>query len=189
MRILSIFGSPRRNGCTNAIHDSFLEAFAEGFIIRRVYAYEAKIHPCTACSLCDDSLACVFKDDMTGLYEELLSSDMITVSSPLYFSSLTGPLKNFIDRCQAIWAYSNRGETIRKKTGFFISAGGSNYAGMFDPAVSIMRYFFNTVGGVTNENDYLLFPDIDYTSASGLPKDIIIQAREAGIKYRSRLKG
>ena len=104
MKILLINGSPKGGG-SNSLRLS--EAFLEGFRsvagdaeIERVDLREKQIEPCRGCFCCWSKTPgrCVIDDDMAELLEKRIRADLVVWSFPLYFFSVPGPLKNFIDR-------------------------------------------------------------------------------------------
>ena len=147
-----------------------------------MHVYDMHIHPCTGCGFCSDRIDCIFKDDMINAYEILLDADVVSISSPLYFSSLTGSLKCFIDRCQVFWELQKRQrEQQKKKYGFFISVGGGDYPRMFEPSVTVVRHYFNTLGCNFNENDYLLYGSLD--TGDPVTRDMLDLAESTGRSY------
>lgn len=184
MRLLAIFGSPRKNGYSSRIHEEIIIPFAErGFIIDRVYAYESDVEPCTGCAYCRDHNSCSIDDGMTGIYSLIKDADVISISSPLYFSSLPSPLKAIIDRCQLLWEEcgANPGLKNGTKKGVFICAGGSEYSEMFAGAIQCMRHFFNAINVSFKPEDSLLYPNSD--SSPEISLEFLEKARMLGKAY------
>lgn len=147
-----------------------------------------RIQPCTGCGFCADRVSCIFNDDMTAAYRSLVDADIVSISSPLYFSSLTGSLKCFIDRCQVFWELQKRSrEPQKKKYGFFISVGGGDYPRMFEPSITVVRHYFNTLGCVFNEEDYLMYGRLD--KGDQVPQDLIDNAVAAGQRFINSVQG
>jgi len=44
----------------------------------------------------------IIRDDMDGIYPQLLDADVVIVASPMFFYGLTSQVKALIDRCQAL---------------------------------------------------------------------------------------
>lgn len=186
--VLAVFGSPRPEGNSARLHESFL-AELHGVTVTRLHVYGMDLRPCTACGHCRGEFGCIHDDDMSGLYGAIGGCDLLSISSPLYFSSLPAPLKAFVDRCQVFWELSERApEKIRKKRGLFIAVGGADYQGMFDPAVTVMRHFYNTVGCEFIEEDCLLVRGVDGDGAV-MPGGALERARALGIQYSAMLDG
>ena len=125
MRILAFTGSPRRESISSKLHNGFLDSFAaSGFKVDIINAYQANINPCIGCGHCADKLQCNFHDDMPDIYSLIKEADIISVSSPLYFSSFPSPLKAMIDRCQLLWEEKKNNIPMKRKKGFFFAQPG-----------------------------------------------------------------
>lgn len=73
----------------------------ENASIYEVDLFDYRIEPCIGCVSDDVKLCrfpCVVEDDMDKLYRLIMESDGIIFVSPIYWYSVPGPLKNFIDR-------------------------------------------------------------------------------------------
>lgn len=102
MKILVVHGSPRgAHGNTNVLVKAFLEgACGEGAEAQNVYLREKKIEPCLGCFTCWSRTpgVCGRKDDMASLLPLVTEADVMVVATPLYFFTVTGLMKNFMDR-------------------------------------------------------------------------------------------
>ncbi|HPJ41539.1 MAG TPA: flavodoxin family protein [Spirochaetota bacterium] len=183
MLLLSIFGSPRKNGFSSRLHEELIIPFKDrGFFIERVYAYDAEVRPCTGCGWCSEHRDCCIDDEMTGIYNLLRTADIISISTPLYFSSFPSPLKAIMDRCQLLWEEGRRGKgTLKPGKGLFICAAGDEYRGMFDGVSMGIRHFYNAVNTSYNPDDAILYPLSD--SSSEISLEFIEKARTIGERY------
>lgn len=150
-KILAISGSPRRWGNTELLLEEFLKEFKKGdFKIKKIVASELKITPCNNCGYCSKKGTCIFKDDMTMVYDELSKADCVVIASPVYFTSLPGQLKILIDRCQVFWARFYRLKkhikTKNKRYGAFLSVCGYASAKMFTCAAYIVKVLYHVLG-------------------------------------------
>ena len=59
---------------------------------------EYKIHECTGCCSCFISGVCTQKDDFLKVLNAMTASDIILFAVPIYFHSISGNSKTFIDR-------------------------------------------------------------------------------------------
>ncbi len=99
MKILVIKSSPHRNGSSNLLADNFIRGAKEaGHQVSVFDAGHADLHPCLGCDACGASGVCVQKDDMAGLQEQLLDSDMAVFVTPLYYFGMSAQLKLAVDR-------------------------------------------------------------------------------------------
>lgn len=100
MKILLINGSPRKGGNSEVLCEQFAKGATEaGHEAEKIDLYKQKISPCVACYGCRKTQTCVIKDDMQTVLEKMIAADVIVLSSPVYFYSLSGQLKVMIDRC------------------------------------------------------------------------------------------
>jgi NAD(P)H-dependent FMN reductase len=186
MKVLSIYGSPHDRGFSSSLHGTFLESFRSyGHDVREVHVYDEAIKPCTACGHCRDLFECIHDDIMNSLYPEILESTVISVSSPVYFSSLPGPLKNLIDRCQVLWERKRRdGVLPGERQGFIMLSSGQLYSNVFLPSLIVCRHFFNTIQCSYQEDEYVLLPRVE--SIDTVPAEAVetLKTRARGIMGR-----
>ena len=62
-------------------------------VVGRVPGEKFDIHPCIGCVACGYEGPCVQKDDVEGIKEKLLSSDMVVFATPLYYYGMSAQLK------------------------------------------------------------------------------------------------
>jgi len=152
MKVLGLFGSPRRGGNTELLLEEALKgAEREGAEVERIYLTDYTITPCKECHGCDDTGHCVILDDMQKIYPNLLEADIIILASPIFFYGVTAWAKAFIDRGQPLWARKyllkdpSLGKDGRKRKGFFISVGATKGPKVFEGAIQTVRYFFDVL--------------------------------------------
>lgn len=97
-----VYGSPRGRESSTAVFGRHLtEGLAEaGTELEEIWLKERKIHPCTGCYRCwtETPGVCIFRDDMPELLPRLVEADLIVHVYPLYYSSMPGIMKTFMDR-------------------------------------------------------------------------------------------
>jgi multimeric flavodoxin WrbA len=193
VKVLGIFGSPRRGGNTEILLEEALKgAEKERANIERLYLGDFTITPCKECHGCDDTGKCILLDDMEKIYPKLLEADVVILASPIFFYGVTAWAKALIDRSQALWARKYLlkdpllGKEGKKRKGFFISVGATKGPKVFDGAILTVKYFFDVLNaeyagelvfrGVEAKGDILKHPEA------------LQQAFEAGGKLVSDLK-
>jgi len=101
-KALVIQGSPRgQRGWTEHCLRHFLPGLEEGGVSCEViYLHKLKVKHCVGCYNCwfKTPGVCAQKDDMAGLLEKLNENDLWVFAVPLYFYSVTGLFKDFLDR-------------------------------------------------------------------------------------------
>lgn len=99
-QILVVNSSPRTNSNSETLCEEFLRgAMEKGHNATIVYLKDKKILPCTGCGYCFKNKGfCTQKDDMVELKEAMINADVIVLATPVYFYSMNGQMKTFIDR-------------------------------------------------------------------------------------------
>jgi multimeric flavodoxin WrbA len=104
-KIVIVEGSPRSNGNSTILAGQAASgARSVGAEVHVFHLHDLDIHPCTACEACQESLAtdCVVDDAMKDLYPVLRTADAIVYASPVYWFTVSGQIKLFMDRCYAM---------------------------------------------------------------------------------------
>lgn len=123
MKTLIFNGSPKKNGDTEALILE-LTKHLDGEI--KIISCYDDIKPCNDCRYCWSKLGCSIDDYMQVIYPYLENCDNIVIASPIWFSSLSGPILNLASRIQTIYASSHfRKEpvNIKRKNGVIIIVG------------------------------------------------------------------
>lgn len=98
-KVLLISASPRKNGNSDILCDRFAEgALASGNRVEKVFLAQKNIGYCRGCGVCNDTHRCVQKDDMAEIIDKMVDSEVIVLATPVYFYSVCGQMKTFIDR-------------------------------------------------------------------------------------------
>jgi multimeric flavodoxin WrbA len=185
LKVLGIFGSPRRGGNTDVLLEEALKgAEKEGAEVERLHLTDFTITPCKECHGCDESGECVILDDMHKIYPKLQEADAIILASPIFFYGITAWAKALVDRSQALWARKylvknpSLGKGGKKRKGFFISAGATKGQKLFEGAILTVKYFFDALNA--KYVGELVFRGIDAKGDILKHPEAIQQAFEAG---------
>ena len=151
VRVLGLFGSPRRGGNTDLLLEEMLKGAEEaGAHIERTMISGLEFSPCIECHGCDETGECVLHDDMEMVYPKLLEADCVILASPIFFYGVTAWAKALVDRVQSLWVRKYRlklppEEPKRRRKGFFISVGATKGTRLFDGAMLTVKYFFDAL--------------------------------------------
>lgn len=103
-KILILSGSPRKGGNSDTLCDYFMKgAIDAGNHVEKIFVASKNITYCKACYACKNTGICAIKDDMPGVLAKMIEADVIVLSSPVYFYSISAQLKAVIDRSVARW--------------------------------------------------------------------------------------
>ena len=143
MKILSLCGSPHKNGTTNALAEALISGIDQSrHEVEKIQLAEKKIAPCLGCEYCKrNDGACVQKDDMAALLPSVLAADVIVFVSPIYYFGFNAQLKAVIDRFYAVNA---RLKLQTQKKAILLTAGGGKEEwipdGIFANYHTMLRY-------------------------------------------------
>lgn len=159
-KVVVLNGSPRDNGNTAILVDSFVKGASENCEVEVISAAKLNISPCKGCNVCftrDDKTCCV-RDDMDMVMEKLMSADVLIIASPVYFYSISAQLKILIDRLHA----PVRNSFSIRKMGLILDGEGKDIS-VFDSILAMYNavadwFHLETVGmvfvnGVRNPGD------------------------------------
>ena len=150
MEILGVSGSPRKGGNTDRCVQEALRACSKKCRTELVNLANLKIAECNGCNRCKKEgtkkLPCpAHDDDMTPLYGKLASANGFLFASPVYYGSVTGIMKVFMDRFLPF--YDELGSTselkgaLRLKPAGAIAVGGGRNDGIEAVLYTLHRFF------------------------------------------------
>lgn len=165
IKLLSIYSSPKEDSLSGFSHRLLIQKLFPDIKSDEFFLSKTDIKPCTACSLCSQENGCSIQDSMTNFYQIIKEADVITVSFPLYFSTVPAQLKLLIDRAQLFWEMKKRQEFIKEKKGIIITTAGNDYNDIFLCAEKTMRHFFKTINAdYDRENSVYISATDNYSS-------------------------
>ncbi len=166
VKIVAVYGSPRRKGNTSLLLQRAVEgAREEGAEVREIHLRDQKISPCLEIYKCKESGECAIKDDFQKVRDLMLDSDGIMLASPIFFYTVSAHTKIFMDRFQSGWVRKywidkvpfGKWQAVRK--GLFISAGATKGKKLFDGVLLTVRYFLDVLDAELWKS--LLFRELD----------------------------
>ncbi len=130
--ITVLIGSPRRNGNTALLAESFAKGARDGNTVELLRAADYCINPCLGCNACylNEGHACAQRDDMALIYQKLMRTDTLVIASPVYFYGVSAQLKALVDRLHT----PLRNEFHIKQLGLIL-VGAASLPNLFDPIV------------------------------------------------------
>lgn len=195
MKIMILNGSPKRDA-SDTLH--ITHAFVEGMneisqnAVHTIHVIDKHIEYCTGCFSCmRNGGDCIHKDDMKGLLEEILESDLLIFSFPLYCYGMPALLKALIDRTlplssMAMQKVGDRYEHIEQadfsklKYLMICGCGFPNSHHNFEPAITQFKLCF------PNHHTIITVPEspmFNAPDAESVTKPRLELIRHAGRQY------
>ncbi len=157
MKILVLNGSPKRDGSdTMHVTRAFLEGMneAEAQEVRIIHVVDRHIEYCRGCFACmHNGGCCVHDDDMRAILEEILASDLLIWSFPLYAYGMPAALKNLLERTLPLssmemrksgerYEHVEQADVSRLRYLMICGCGFPNSRHNFEPAVAAFKLCF-----------------------------------------------
>lgn len=174
-KVLIISSSPREGGNSDTLCDEFLKgAVSKKHDVQKVFLKNEEINYCTGCGYCNTihQTGCSQIDDMVKILDLMIEADVIVLATPVYFYTMCGQLKTFIDRCCA------RYTKINNKEFYFIISAAHNQKASFNKVSEELRSFLSCLNGAREKGSIFAFGvwQIDDVKQTNYPK----QAFELG---------
>jgi multimeric flavodoxin WrbA len=168
MKVLAIYGSPRKNGNTAQMLDAALSEFPETAEIKKVYLCDLNFSGCCATRDCKTTGYCVVEDDMQQIYKNMQWAEIIIFGSPSEFSDVSSEIKMLMERT---WWMKG---VLKNKIGGYVITGRRYIESTINTLQAFMLrhkmilggsgalgYTFTEMGGL--ENDPLAIRDAHLT--------------------------
>ena len=142
-KVLILSGSPRKSGNSDLLCDEFMRgALESGNEAEKIRVAGKHIAPCSGCYYCSaHNGECVHKDDMAEILQKIIDADVIVLSSPVYFYSISAQLKALIDRTVARWL------EVKNKDFYYIITMADDAPSSADTTLACFRGYADCVEG------------------------------------------
>lgn len=140
MSIAVIYGSTRINGNT----EQLAEHVIQGLEVEKIFLRDFLIRPIDDRRHTEGGFTDV-DDDYSQLVERMMKHDTFIFATPIYWYSMSGTMKNFIDR----WSHTMRDEKfpefkkqLGSKKAYVVAVGGDNPYLKGLPLIQQFNYIF-----------------------------------------------
>ncbi|MGI9536105.1 MAG: flavodoxin family protein [Desulfocapsaceae bacterium] len=183
MKIVSLLGSPRRNGNSTQLADIVASVLEDkGNRVTRFFLNKLDFKGCQACYACKHkSEICIVDDDLAPVLEAVKEADVIIMATPIYWGDISAQLKAFIDRTYSYLTPNFMTEEIKhrlpkgKKLVFIQSQGASQE--MYNDVFDRYNSFFKTLD-YFEETHVLRGCDLNELGASKNREDLVNGAKQ-----------
>lgn len=180
MKVLILSGNTRINGNTMKLTNRFIDGvIACDGEVEFIDTTKLSVRPCTGCLYCEAKGECIIKDDMNEVYKKIIESDIIVLSSPVYFASVSAQLKTVIDRCQMLFSrhFTLKYSMDKKRFGYIIFTAGGQNKNMILSMELLAKFFFLSCSGVLKKSIFALGTD---STPVENRKELLEEAYKAG---------
>lgn len=134
--VLIICGSPRKDGNSDLLAAQFAKGATEsGNKVEIVYIRDQKLNYCVGCLSCLKTGRCFQQDDANSLLPKMMEADVVCFSCPVYYYSVSGQMKVFIDRMNPLYG------KMRNKDFYYMVTAAEEEREKLDRAIEAMEGF------------------------------------------------
>lgn len=103
-KVLMITTSLRHGSNSDALAEQFAKgAEAAGHSVETVSLRDKNLQFCRGCLTCQNTGACVIKDDVAPVLEQIRTADVLVFATPIYFYEMSGQMKVLLDRTDPLY--------------------------------------------------------------------------------------
>lgn len=108
-KILIVNSTFRRGGNSEALASAFCKGASEaGHEVKRVNLRDIELKFCTGCLSCLKTGKCALCDGVNELLPAVRDADILVFATPVYYYSMSGQLKTFLDRLNPLYGQENK---------------------------------------------------------------------------------
>lgn len=106
--VLIINSTNRRGGNSQILAEQFAKGVKDsGNNVQTINLRDLNLKFCMGCLACQKIGKCVLNDDVNALLPIVKNADVIVFATPVYYYSMCGQLKTFIDRLNPLYGQEN----------------------------------------------------------------------------------
>jgi multimeric flavodoxin WrbA len=144
MTIAVIYGGTRPNGNNEVLTDHSIQ----GIEVEKIYLRDYNIQPIDDMRHAPEGFQ-EKNDDYNAIIDRILPHDILIFSTPIYWYSMSGTMKNFIDRWSQTLRdakYPDFKKQMAAKKAFVIAVGGDNPGIKGLPMIQQFQHIFDFMG-------------------------------------------
>ena len=142
-KVVIITSSLRDNSNSNALAERFMEGAKESVnAVELISLKTNRVTSCLGCNYCQIHGECIMKDKLNEILDKVIDADVLVFASPTYYYSVSGTLKNFIDRTYAKFT------KIKDKDFYYIGSCTDDNKETIERCVETVKGFLDCVENV-----------------------------------------
>jgi multimeric flavodoxin WrbA len=137
MKAIAFNGSPHRDGVINKGLETMCGVLNSGGVETEIVHAGGTVPGCIACRKCKDLGKCVFDTDIVNsAVEKINRADGIIIGTPVYYGSIAGNFKSFLDR-----VFFSGAELAGKAAAALVSCSSATRSGGLSAFNQLNNYF------------------------------------------------
>lgn len=144
MKVAVIYGGTRPNGNTEILTEQAIQ----GIDVKKIFLRDYNIESIEDLRHTDDGFHDI-NDDYNAIIDHILPYDVLIFATPIYWYSMSGTMKNFIDRWSQTMRdvkYPDFKTKMSSKKAYVIAVGGDDPTLKGLPLIQQFQHIFNFMG-------------------------------------------
>lgn len=143
-KVIVVTSTPRKGGNSEILAQKFAEgAQAAGNEVLFVNVRDIGLQYCTGCMYCKSHDKCVLGDGMNALYTQFQNADVLAFATPVYYYSVSGQLKTFLDRLNPLYPRDNKFKDV-----YLLATAAEDEESAMDGAATAVQGWIDCFDGV-----------------------------------------
>lgn len=111
--VVVVTSSLREQSNSSLLAENFIKgAKSANNNVTQIEIKKLNLRFCKGCLACQKSQRCIINDDMNNLYQVVQNADVLVFATPIYYYTMAGQLKTFLDRLNPLYPRNNQFKEI-----------------------------------------------------------------------------
>lgn len=144
-KVVIISSTPRKGGNSEILAEEFARGAADaGNAVEIIQLRKLKYGFCSGCLYCQSRGTCALKDGIDdALLSKVQNADVLAFATPIYYYSVSGQLKTFLDRCNPLYTKGNRFREV-----YLLASAADGDQSAIDGAIKDIQGWIDCFDGV-----------------------------------------
>ncbi len=143
-RVFIVSSTPRKSGNSEILAEEFARGAREaGHEVEKIELRNRELKFCIGCLSCLKTGKCVLDDTINELLPRVRRADVLVFATPIYYYGLSGQLKTFLDRMNALYGKENSFKRV-----YLLASAADTEESAFDGAIKGIQGWIDCFEGV-----------------------------------------
>ena len=110
--VVVISSSLRKGSNSEILSKEFIRGASTKHNVEYISLKDINLKFCLGCLSCQKTGKCIINDDVKDYLEKISSADVLVFATPIYYYSMSGQLKTFLDRLNPMYVKHNNFKEI-----------------------------------------------------------------------------
>ena len=143
-KVIIVNSSLRNNSNSEILAKEFKRGAEANNDVELINLKDINFSFCKGCLACQKTGKCVIEDDMKSIEKKVEEADILVIASPIYYLTLSGQTKVFLDRMNPMFI-----NNFNLKDIYLITSSAENGHEMYDNAINDMEGWISCFNGIT----------------------------------------